>query len=216
MNSLNELCKRCNKYIDNENYVYKLCNDVSELKQEQKNWKKFQVCCRQWIVILQKTDNTKTNENRSNVRNKSHAKFRANELLVVEIININVGMDIETKTLKTSITNLSDIIRFGDIVPSFVETVYEVGKIVKSDIFDSNLDQICSGGIHYFKTLITAYYYRDVPKNYSGVWTTWYDTGQKSSEGKYKDGYQQGRWYVWGNNYEIFSDVFYDNGKPIK
>jgi hypothetical protein len=40
-------------------------------------------------------------------------------------------------------------------------TFYEVGKLVKPDYFNPNLDEICTNGIHYFLTLKAATNYEN-------------------------------------------------------
>src|SRR5579871_6849761 len=86
MSKLNDLLIKCNKYTSDMSYVYKLCNDAETKKPLDKK--------KEWLVILQKPDNVKTNEARSNVvdSNKKHAKFRANEMIVIEIINIRTDI----------------------------------------------------------------------------------------------------------------------------
>ena len=68
---LKQLKEELSEYIDDKKYVYKICGD--------------------YIVVLEKLPDTITNENRSNISqiddNKLYAKYRANKLLVKQIIN---------------------------------------------------------------------------------------------------------------------------------
>jgi hypothetical protein len=166
---IDDVLRKCDKYIRNITYVYKLCNNISILDNS-----------RRWLVILQKTDDTKTNELRFDVSDKNFAKFRANKLKVIEIIDIY-----NPDYSKTIIINTFDSVH---------KKKYEVDKIVESDAYDDDINCVCSDGIHYFKTPLPACYYRDVPKNYTGNWATWYDNGQKQLQGEYINGEQSGKW----------------------
>jgi hypothetical protein len=81
--------------------------------------------------------------------NKQKAKFRCNGLLVVTIF------DLVFQQTVTSITHKTDIFLYGR--PAFTD--YEVGKLVKPDLFNPNLETICTNGIHYFLSLETAMSY---------------------------------------------------------
>jgi hypothetical protein len=101
------------------------------------------------IVTLKKpTTDFISNESRTSVVNRNLAKFRCNGLLVVTIF------DLVFQQTVTSITHKTDIL-FGR--PVFTD--YEVGKLVKPDLFNPNLDTICTNGIHYFLSLETAMSY---------------------------------------------------------
>lgn len=193
---LDKLNEKCKLYAKDECYVYKLCYNI--LNDESKD--------KRWMVIMQKLklSGTKTNEKRKNVVNKAHAKFRSNKLYIVDIFDI-----FDSNITKTQ------IVHECDTGFKLIRILYEIGKIIECDQYDENIDKICTRGIHYFKTPITAYYYRDVPKKYTGHWITWYDSGQKASEGGYIDGYQSGRWIFWtcNNDCEVF---YYVNGNPEK
>lgn len=166
-----DIQERCKKYEKDEKYVYKACNN-GEGEQ------------RVWIVIMEKCkEDTKTNEERKDVANKNRAKFRANKLMVVEIINYD---DIKTKT--TFIVNTTD---YGKPLR------YEVGKIVECDQFDDDVNVVCGGGIHYFKTLQAACYYgpyRRVRETGRYCFMSWHHNGRKQCEINYNDGVLDGSW----------------------
>lgn len=105
----------------------------------------YKLCCSEWLVIMKKLPSTKTNETRTNIHTTStgSAKFRASKLHVVKIINIH------------NATTCDSIINHN-----YAHTVYTVGKIVVPDAFDSNLNSVCTNGIHYFKTIKAALMYR--------------------------------------------------------
>src|SRR5580692_5246112 len=153
---LRVIITKCNKYIDDDSYVYKLCRD--NLSDD---------AHRKWLVILQKLDTTETNELRTNITNKDHAFFRANRLKVIEIIDVD-NPDISKKFIVNEY--------------KFLETRYEVGNITEPDQYSDDINIIYGGGIHYFKTPITAFHYRNIPENFSGYWIEWYDNGQKRTE----------------------------------
>ena len=155
---LDRLKEECKEYLNNPEYVYKFCSDC--------------------IVIMQKLQDTITNENRINVRNQLYAKFRANKLFVVKIINID-----NMKYIDEIINNYYDI-----------KIIYKCNEIVVPDKFDEDIDKVCSSGIHYFKSIDPAFYYRDKPpKDFTGKWIRWYENGNKRNECEYIDGKETGK-----------------------
>lgn len=157
INTLDQLKNLYKEYVNNNDYVYKKCYniDICNTYQNDKD-------IREWLVILKKLDDTRTNEERKSVSNKLFAKHRADKLLVVAIINVN-----DLSSEPTSITN-----KYRDIT-----TVYEVGKITYSESFDQNVANICSNGIHYFRKIDRAYFYEEIPKSFFGVGLNWYSSG---------------------------------------
>jgi antitoxin component YwqK of YwqJK toxin-antitoxin module len=274
--------KRICKDKDNKSYVYKLCND--ELSRKDKS--------RKWLVIMRKLSltedyprSTKTNEKRSNVHKPDMrtAKFRADELEVVKIININKPS--RTKKYVVNITktsnakanmranvrantrantranvranaradmrdnaradmrdNARDNVKdnTSDDCIDNIKTKYVVGEIIKSDKYDDNIENVCSPGIHYFKSPIAAYYYRDVPSDFTGRWYKFYDNGclkvecdfvkgqksgnfimyfdngQKMSEGSFNNNLKSGLWTEFYDNGNIFSRGEYVFGLKSK
>lgn len=182
--------KSCEKYQSDKKYVYKGCNSGLFLPRE-------------WIVVMEKCKDTITSEERNDVVDEKYAKFRANELMVIEIINVYDGTSRATHIINAS--GYSDFLK------------YEVGKIVKCDKFDSNIDKVCSGGIHYYKTLIAAYYYcaSAINKRHDDKWTEWYDNGRKKCETSYKNGIIHGLYIKWYLNGQKYIEVHYERGKII-
>lgn len=169
-----------------DNYVYKVCNN-SDGK-------------RKWIVILHKFTRTKTNEERSDVVNNNYAKFRANKLQVIKIFDMNEP----TVTI--------DVVK-NKYIDKYLE--YAVNKIVHSDYYDDEINRICTGGIHYFKTIQAAYYYGDVPENYTGEWFEFYDNGNVSKQYNFIEGHKTGEyleWYLFG---KLYLRGFYNNGQKV-
>lgn len=165
-NQLAQLKTRYKKYFNNNSYVYKSCRDV--LSKD---------LSRKWLVIMKKLKDTQTNETRSEVINENYAEYRANKLKVVKIINTR-----NPRLTKKFIVNKFTSIR---------ELKYEENKIVHPDAFDNNLNEVCSNGIYYFKLMDAAYYYSDIPRNYTGEWYKWYDDGSKEEYCVYVNGNKQ-------------------------
>lgn len=207
----------CENYTKNEDnvYVYGSCVDMSSKKDKS----------RKWLVVFKKLDNTVTNEKRLNVVNESYAKFRANRLEVVEIINMK-----NPKQRKNRIMHLTEYC--CDSIPS-KSLIYEVGKIVECNNFNHDINVVHGPGIYYFKSLITAYCCEMVPNpikdtdskdsdsrenndddndsdnnskerikylGYAGKWIGWYDNGVQSFEGEYINGLRENKWIYWYDN----------------
>lgn len=190
--SFEDLQELCKKYQNDEKYVYKACNNGAPIYRLR----------REWLVVMEKCSDTVTNENRKNVVDEKHAKFRADELKVIDIINIKDAQRC------TSITNSSG---YGDPL------LYEVGKIVKCHEFDKNINKVCSGGIHYFKTLFAAYCYYNGPepanKNIGPCKRIeWHDNGSLRAETNYFDGIKEGPWKIWSLNGSLSSEGSYKDG----
>lgn len=122
----------------------------------------YKLCLGHYLVVMRKLDDSKTNESRTNIYNLMYAKCRANKLEVCRIIDIDSLLDVK------QIENHYDQKRLE----------YKVGNVVYPDYYDSNLQNVCSGGVHYFKRLKRAYYYRDRPHGWIGDWEEWDDDGR--------------------------------------
>jgi len=103
--------------------------------------------CGDFIVQMKRMQDTKDNEMRAKVVDARYAKFRANKLMVMRILDTlsNVFVD----SIKHSYKHI-----YGDI-----PIEYRVGKIALPNGFEDNVDIICAEGIHYFNTLFAAYCY---------------------------------------------------------
>lgn len=168
-NNLEIITKICDEYKD-EKYVYKKCND------------EYNNSSREWLVVLEKLPETKTNEERVNVIDKNCAKFRGDKFKVVKIINVN-----DSTIQKTKIVNSFE----GHKV------TYEVNGIVRAEKFNQNINIVCSSGIHYFKTIPPAYFFAEIPNNFTGIFCSWYENGTKQLEGEYVDGKPLGKYTYW-------------------
>jgi antitoxin component YwqK of YwqJK toxin-antitoxin module len=64
---------------------------------------------------------------------------------------------------------------------------------IVSDSFNEDLENVCSHGIHYFKTIDGSFYYQKFPfSNYSGIWKHWNDDGQLLDECNFENSMMNG------------------------
>ena len=153
--------------------------------------------CKNSIVTLELLNDTKTNEKRKDVFDSRYAKFRCNRAKVINITNVKSGKNIE---------------KDHSIYSPWCH--YQVGEIVKTN-FDTDLNKICSEGIHYFKTEEAAlsWFYKRCMKNLpDGNLTSWYENGRKDSEGSCKNGKAHGEWIEWYEDGPKFSEGTYKDG----
>jgi antitoxin component YwqK of YwqJK toxin-antitoxin module len=176
-----EKCKdRCSKYFDDRNYVYKSCAG--------------------YVVVLKKTQNTITNENRKGIINVNCAKLRGDIFIVADIVP-------KSNDLK-ELTKITNTIFYGDVI------TYEIGSIVKSNGYNMNLDDIRTTGIHYFNTFEPAFYYNFImTKGYTGDFIGYHDNGVVSATYRYKDGIIDGDCIAYCENGNIIGSKTYVNGK---
>lgn len=197
LDKIKELCK---KFIKDDNFVYKASQNIVSKTDK----------TRKWIIVLKKSPETKTNEDRDDIFDEKYSKYRADKLEVILIINM-----ITLKTNKTFVVNEFK----GHIIK------YEVGKIVECDKYDDSTKDYLSRGIHYFKSLDGAYYFGKVPSKFIGKWYMWYDNGRllcefyidnekilkwsdwysngkKKSEGCFVNYKKHGKWNTWNENNE--------------
>lgn len=208
-NNSNTLHNALKKYLGHSSYVYKLCYDsstsaIKHTPEKQKFVHHSQEReSNQWLIVMKKIDNepsTKTNEERLSVIESDFAMYRANRLLVEKIININ-----NPKTKKQLILN--------DFNGKHTE--YKAGTIVTPDKYDVNINNIHSNGIHYFKSFVPCFYFRDMPLEYTGVWLDFNEDGRKILEGNYVNGIKVGQWSEWYNNGIKEHEGEYSDGKKI-
>ena len=156
----------------------------------------FTSCFHYWIVVLQKLPDTITNESRS-VANANCATFRANKLLVVNIIH-----KFNQKTRRS--------IRNSIYADEKIE--YIKGKIIKVEDFDTNVNEVHTAGIHYYKTMEVPFYL-ELQTEIDGEWMEWHVDGQKLSKITYKGGKREGESIDWHKNGHMKSKGEYKNGK---
>jgi antitoxin component YwqK of YwqJK toxin-antitoxin module len=188
IDNLEYIKKKYSKFVGKEKYVFKKCMDCSSEKDKS----------RKWLVILKKIKSTRTNEERSGVINKNYAKFRANILKVIKIINVN-----DPRLIKKKIVN-----RYKNNILE-----YEEGKIVVCENYDENIEHTCSNGIHYYRTIEPAYVYGIVPKKYTGCVYDRDPNGVTIRLWNYSNGKRNGKQYIFYKNGNVMYQEEYINGK---
>lgn len=188
-----EILDLCKKYSNDSSYVYKISSNLSGQLDEHEDT--------EWLIVLQKLDDTLTNEEREGITNRDYAKFRADKLKVIDIINI---IDVKKKSKCVINAYLGD---------TKIKTLfYEVNKIVMADSFDPDLNAICSNGIHYFKTPLPALYYAKVHKKYNGKRYFYSPSGELCMIGNYLNGKKNGKWYEYINDGKtMIVDAIFEN-----
>jgi antitoxin component YwqK of YwqJK toxin-antitoxin module len=156
----------------------------------------FKSCSREWIVVLKKLEDTKTNESRVDVKDSLYAKFRADKLLVVDIVHKFFDQTID------EITNSAY---------SNKTIKYKKGEIIEVFNFDKDLDAVCAPGIHYFKSAKAAIYYELIIEN--GPNKSWHENGQLHIECAYKNGKEDGLYKEWYANGQLEEECTFKDGK---
>ena len=127
------------------------------------------------------------NEKRTDIRDPVHAKYRCSKAKVLDIFHY------KTNEKKESI---------GGIYNN--NFIYKLNEIVETK-FNPNLESVCSEGIHYFKTLKQANFWRFNLDNYIGEFMEWYENGSPY----YKC-------YINNGRYEGKHEIFNEDGKLWK
>jgi antitoxin component YwqK of YwqJK toxin-antitoxin module len=156
----------------------------------------FKSCSIEWIVILQKLEDTKNNELRDDVKDSMHAKFRANKLLVIDIVN---------KFNNQTIDKTTNSFYAKKII------AYKKGEIIEVLNFDEDLNEVRAPGIHYFKSPTAAFYY-ELGNKRNGLYKEWYETGQLYEEYTRIDGKRNGLYKVWYENGQLKEECSFKNG----
>jgi antitoxin component YwqK of YwqJK toxin-antitoxin module len=89
---------------------------------------------------------------------------------------------------------------------------YKIEKVIIPDNFDTNLEKVCSNGIHYFLKLECAFYY-SLQKFQNGEYLLWYDNGQQYTKCTYIDGKLNGDYLEWKENGQQYTKCTYIDGK---
>ncbi len=152
--------------------------------------------CRNSIIILELLNDTITNEKRNNVINDKYSKFRCDKAKVISIINVKTQEKIK-----------EDLSIYDN------GFTYSLGEVAET-WFNTHLDNICTAGIHYFKTKEAAlsWFYSQCDQIYpDGKLTIWHENGQKEFEGTVKGGEKDGKWTGWHKNgHKMFEGTYKD------
>lgn len=143
MSDSDELDDMCNKKLQE---IYEYFGDIIS------NTSYGYKSCREYIVVLEIRG--VTNESRGTYKtiDKNYAKFRTS-LAKVKLIFHKFDL--------TFVDSIRNNIYSKNIT-------YTVGQFVSPDLFDDNLNSVCAGGIHYFKTIESAFYYGLMFENIGG------------------------------------------------
>jgi antitoxin component YwqK of YwqJK toxin-antitoxin module len=147
----------------------------------------FKSCENDWIVVLNKTINTVTNESRNNVSDEFCAKFRGNDLFVSKIFNKLCPSVTINEIRNTSYTKKT--------------TSYIVNTIIHIDNYDNDINVIQGSGIHYFKSISPAFYYEFKHKHCELI--TYHTNGLVNSIISYLNYQIHGTMYMYHKNGNI-------------
>uniref|UniRef100_A0A6C0E999 Uncharacterized protein n=1 Tax=viral metagenome TaxID=1070528 RepID=A0A6C0E999_9ZZZZ len=135
----------------------------------------------QCIVVMKKLKCTITNEDRTDVIDKNHARFNANQLYIEKIIDVRTLKELSV----LDSPNLS----------------YIVGK-------DAYV-RLGNGGINYYLSLEPAYYLNAEIIN--GEYKEWWNNGQIKLYCHYVNGKEDGSYAQWYSNGNLKSQANYVN-----
>lgn len=162
----------------------------------------FKSCDYHWIVVLEKTPNTQTNDSRKNIVDMDHASFRGSVFVVKDIVHKS---DVDKKTDSVCTMYMDQ------------NTNYIIGEVVVPDKYDES-DEILSHGIHYYNSYIRAYYYETRMFDRE-EYKEWYDNGQimtHQTEDTYDAWYMNGQKNIEciykNDNSSLFVREWYEDG----
>ena len=170
-----------------------------------------------YIVTLLIPSNAQTNLNRQNIVNAEYAKYRCSQALVV-----NIEHKITHKLCPTTVCSNKD--------PNFF---YTINQTVQVDDYDES-EEICTTGIHFFKTKEQAHFYGShinglnkrwyangqlgleytyLNKKLHGEHKRWYDNGYLNKQCHYLNGVLDGKYQKWDKNGILRKECFYVDNK---
>jgi Family of unknown function (DUF5758)/MORN repeat variant len=151
------------------------------------------------ISIITLTIRGQTNEKRDGVVDPLHAKFRTQKAYVDVIENVETGWEM-----------ISDCSIHNSLF------IYTVGKIIEVDNYDTDINEVCAPGIHYFKTREAAesWWLKYWGCGYeTGLHRAWHENGQLVEEYTCKDGVFEGLYRRWHEDGKISKEGNYKDGK---
>jgi antitoxin component YwqK of YwqJK toxin-antitoxin module len=159
--------------------------------------------CDVWIVVLEILPDTVTNESRSDISNERYAKYRANKLLVIDIVH---KVDPSKKINSVQNTYYHE------------KVTYTIGGVTQVENFDYNLNTVCSAGIHFFRSYKAAFFYEfnsNSIENYTGNQYSWYNNGNKFCKKSYLNGKGTGQVLKWHSDSQIMCVTNLREGKEV-
>ena len=125
-------------------------------------------CLNDYLVTLEiDPDDSNTTLSRT-VEVSATAKYRCRRAFVISIEHKSTG-----ERLDSIESNYSDMF------------IYTVGRWVEEPDYNKDIQEVCTSGIHFFKSREPALYWEWRPKN--GPWKSWYDDGNLWEECIYRD-----------------------------
>jgi len=148
------------------------------------------------IVTLEIPTDAQTNMTRSNIAIPETAKYRANKVVVLQIED-TAGTCYNTATScgysKKSIE-------------------YVVGTTIEEPCYNTNIEEVCTEGIHYFLSRRVAELYT-LKSVQNGLFEMWHDNGQLAVNVPYRDGKREGLFQSWYENGQKEEEVKFKDGK---
>lgn len=135
-----------------------------------------------------------TNLARDGVADKNTAKFRCKKAYIVSIIHKDTNEAVD------SVRSYHDY--------SFI---YKVGSFIEEPSYDSDVNKVCSNGIHFFLSKERALLYGFFPSRYITIIRKWFDNGQLQYECEYKNGKKEGLYKSWHYNGKLRVECEYKN-----
>jgi len=162
-----EYCDNCGRECDGAHAVHTLQQNIPEEKYDINRiyYKK----CGNYIVTLALYPSSKLNDHRTNIIDPTHAKLRTDKVFVLDIEEIGTGKKME------SVTNTF----FQDKI---IE--YKIGTKIETE-YNNDLNNVCTEGIHIFKSRETAELYTNYcyhPEGYTGAYYTYHENGALASK----------------------------------
>jgi hypothetical protein len=173
--------------------------------------------CVDGIVEMIIPNGTATNEDRTGIVDSNYAKFRAEKAYIVSITN--------PFTKEKHSSTMSKFVYGGSV---FEPIVYTVGQYVTPDKFDTTTDDVCSSGIHYFRSYDAAFSYHNQEVNmyskhcvpdivkykYTGDIIEYSDNGFKMYQNKYENG-ERVNYMRYRSDGSMNFEYRYKNGKLV-
>ena len=140
--------------------------------------------------------NFKSNLHRKDIVDATKAKYRCNKAKVLKI------EDNEGKEYPEATTHC-----YQD-----KKLKYVVGEEVEEKNYNTDNEVVCGEGIHFFLDKEVALLYGLICIK-DGLYTSWYENGQKEEECTYRDGRKDGVYQSWWNNGQKLIEITYRDGK---
>jgi antitoxin component YwqK of YwqJK toxin-antitoxin module len=164
---MNKILETYSEFIDDPKYVFAVAQKI-------------------WIVILQKTDDTITNEHREDIKNKLYASYKGNHFIVKKIFNKITG------EIKQNINGST----YNDTI------IYSLNEKISTEL---------TFIITYYNVIQRAYYlYNNLL--FTGMRTYWFNNGLRMAHIDYTCGIKNGVYIRWNINGNIYMTGEYTNG----